>query len=110
MRNFLRTRGHIVLTFRSAKELLESPYLNETSCVISDVQMPAMNGLELLAQVRVRGYCAPFIFITGSSPDERVRDRALKAGAVCFLAEPVAAPDLIACLDAALQHGNGGRN
>jgi FixJ family two-component response regulator len=107
MRTFLRARGHLAHTFRSAEELLASPHLNETSCVIADVQLPAMNGLELLAEVRMRGYCPPFIFITGF-PDESVRDRALKAGAVCLFRKPFAPQDLIACLDAAL--GNGERN
>jgi FixJ family two-component response regulator len=87
--------------FGSAGELLESPYLNETSCVIADVQMPAMNGLELLANVRLRGCAVPFVFITGF-PDEGVRADALKAGAVCFLGKPCAATNLIACIGAAL--------
>jgi FixJ family two-component response regulator len=99
--NLLRSRGYIVHTFASAEEFLESPYLNDTSCVISDVQMSTMNGLELLANMRMRGYVVPFIFST-AFPDESIRARALKAGATCFLAKPFAAPNLIACLDAAL--------
>jgi FixJ family two-component response regulator len=99
--NFLRTCGYVVHTFGSAGEFLASTHLNDTSCVISDVQMPVMNGLGLLAQVRARGHAAPFIFITGCS-DESIRARALKAGAICFLTKPFAAPSLIACLDTAL--------
>jgi FixJ family two-component response regulator len=104
IRNFLRARGHVVDTFESAGEFLASPYLNDTSCVIADVQMPVINGLELLAQMRMRGYAAPFIFISGFL-DDSVRDRALKAGAICFLTKPFAAPSLIVCLDAALAQG-----
>jgi DNA-binding response OmpR family regulator len=62
-----------------------------------------MNGLELLANVRIRGYAAPFIFIT-AYPDESVRACAVEAGAA-FLAKPFALPKLIACLDAALAPG-----
>ena len=104
--NLLRSRGYVVRTFESAGELLESPDLNETSCVIADVQMPAMNGLELLANMRMRGSAARFVFIT-AFPDEGIRADALKAGAVGFLAKPCAATNLIACIDAALPRRAG---
>ena len=105
--NLLRSRGYIVHTFASADEFLRSPHLGETSCVIADVQMSGMGGVELLTDLRTRGYNAPFIFIT-AFPDENVRARALKAGALCFLAKPFTAPSLIGCLDAALQGDGGG--
>jgi FixJ family two-component response regulator len=101
MYNFLRSLGYVVHTFGSAEEFLGSPDLNETSCVIADVQMRAMNGLELPANMRMRDNAAPVIFVT-AYPDEIVRALALKAGAICFLAKPFAGPDLIACLDTAL--------
>jgi FixJ family two-component response regulator len=109
MNNFLRSLGYAVHTFRSAEEFLGSTRLNDTSCVISDVQMSPMNGFELLANMRVRGYAVPFIFIT-AFPDESVRARALLAGAASFLAKPFAMPKLVACLHAALasQGGNVG--
>jgi FixJ family two-component response regulator len=103
--NLLRSRGYVVYTFASAEEFLGSPHLHETSCVIADVQMATMNGLDLLTNLRATGYAAPFIFIT-AFPDESVRSRAMKAGATCFLAKPFAAPALIQCLDTALQ-GDG---
>jgi FixJ family two-component response regulator len=106
MNNLLRSRGYVVHTFSSAEEFLESSQLNSTSCVIADVQMSAMSGLELLANMRARGHSAPFIFIT-AFPDESIRARALKAGATCFLAKPFAAPSLIKCLDTALEHEGG---
>ncbi len=105
--NLLRSRGYLVHTFASAEEFLRSPHLNETSCVIADVQMSVMGGLDLLATMRRRGYDAPFIFIT-AFPDEGVRTRALRAGAICFLAKPFAAPSLIMCLDTALKGHRGG--
>lgn len=105
--NLLRSRGYIVHTFASAEEFLRSSQLNETSCVIADLQMSVMSGLDLLTNMRIRGYDAPFIFIT-AFPDEGVRARAMKAGAICFLAKPFAAPSLIMCLDTALKGHRGG--
>jgi len=64
--------------------------------------MSVMSGLDLLTHMRTDGYRTPFIFITAFL-DEGVRARALKAGAICFLAKPFAAPALIKCLDAALE-------
>jgi len=69
--------------------------------------MPAMSGLDLLILVRAQGYGAPFIFIT-AFPDESVRARALKAGAICFLGKPFAGPTLIQCLDTALEGHRAG--
>jgi len=100
--NLLMSRGYVVHTFASAEEFLGSGHLEETRCVIADVQMAAMSGLDLLASLRARGHQAPFIFIT-AFPDESVRARAMRAGAICFLAKPFAAPSLIKCLDAALR-------
>ena len=105
--NLLRSHGYAVHTFASAEEFLRSAHLNNTSCVIADVQMSVMSGLELLTAMRNQGYLAPFIFIT-AFPDESARARALKAGAICFLAKPFAGPALIKCLDTALQGHHGG--
>ena len=102
--NLLRSRGYVVHTFASAEEFLISPDRDETSCVIADVQMSAMTGLDLLTQMRAKGSDSPFIFIT-AYPDESIRARAIKAGAVCFLAKPFAVHKLIECLEAALEAG-----
>jgi FixJ family two-component response regulator len=105
--NLVRSLGHIVHTFASAEEFLRSPHLNDTSCVIADVQMPTMSGLELQAHLLAEGNRVPFIFITAFAV-ENARARALKAGATCFLTKPFAGEALINCLDAALQeHGDG---
>jgi FixJ family two-component response regulator len=100
--NLLRSHGYTVHAFASAEEFLRSAHLNDTCCVIADVQMSVMSGLDLLTLMRTQGYRAPFIFIT-AFPDESVRARALKAGAIGFLAKPFAGPTLIKCLDTALQ-------
>ena len=102
----MRSLGYIVHAFASAEEFLGSPHLNDTSCVIADVQMPAMSGLELQARLLAEGYRLPFIFITAFSVDN-ARVQALKAGAICFLAKPFAGEALIDCLHTALQgHGD----
>ena len=102
MNNLLRSLGYVVHTFESAEEFLASPHLNDTSCVVADVQMSAMSGIELLVTMRMQGHAAPFIVIT-AFPDENVRARAMDAGAIGFFAKPFATSILIACLDAALR-------
>jgi len=97
---FLRSHGYTVEAYPSAEHFLRSGRLNDTSCVIADLQMPGMSGLELLMTVRAQGYGAPFIFIT-AFPDETSRARALKAGAIGFLSKPFAGPTLINCLGVA---------
>ena len=99
---FLRSHGYSVQAFSSAEDFLRSGRLNDTSCVIADVQMPGMNGLELLAMMRAQGHGVPFIFIT-AFPDETTRARALQAGAICFLPKPFAGPTLINCVVVALE-------
>ena len=105
--NLLSSHGYLVYTFASAGDFLQSARLDGSSCVVADVQMPVMSGLDLLTHMRAQGHTAPFIFIT-AFPDESVRARALKAGAICFLAKPFAAPTLIECLGTALKGHRGG--
>lgn len=99
--NLVRSLGYAVETYASAEEFLHSPRLNDTSCVITDVRMPAMSGLDLQSHMIANGRRLPFIFITAFSV-ENDRARALKAGAVCFLAKPFDGDVLIKCLDTAL--------
>jgi FixJ family two-component response regulator len=102
MDNLLRSLGHTVRTFASAEEFLRSAHVNDTSCVIADVQMPAMSGVELQALLLGRGNRVPFIFIT-AFPKATIRERALKAGAICFLTKPFDRITLIKCLATALE-------
>jgi len=106
-KNLLSSHGYLVHTFASAGEFLQSARLNDSSCIISDVQMTALSGLDLLAHMRSQGYDAPFIFIT-AFPEESVRARALKAGAIGFLAKPFAGSALINCVEIALNDYRGG--
>jgi FixJ family two-component response regulator len=105
--NLLNSHGYLVHTFESAEDFLQSAHQVESSCVVADVQMSGMSGLDLLTHVRTRGNDVPFIFIT-AFPDESVRARALKAGAICFLAKPFAGPVLIGCVETALNRHAGG--
>jgi FixJ family two-component response regulator len=103
--NLVRSLGYAVETFASAEEFLHSPHLNDTSCVIADVRMPAMSGLDLQSHLIATGRRFPFIFVTAFSV-ESDRARALRAGAICFLIKPFDGDALIKCLDVALaQHG-----
>jgi FixJ family two-component response regulator len=105
--NLLRSLGYAVCTFVSAEEFLRSAHLDDTSCVIADVQMPGMSGVDLQARLLTQGYRVPFIFIT-AFPEKTIRARALKAGAICFLTKPFDRLTLIRCLDTALER-HGGR-
>jgi FixJ family two-component response regulator len=104
--NLLSSHGYLIQTFVSADDFLQSDRLDDSACVIADVQMPAMSGLDLLTHMRVKGYTVPLIFIT-AFPDENVRARALKAGAIGFLAKPFAGPVLIDCIETALNRHRG---
>lgn len=105
--NLLRSLGYRVCAFVSAEEFLRSGHLNDTACVIADVQMPGMSGVDLQAWLLTQGNRVPFIFIT-AFPEKTMRARALKAGAVCFLAKPFDRLTLIRCLDTALERQGGG--
>jgi FixJ family two-component response regulator len=105
--NLLSSEGYLVRTFASAEEFLQSPHLHGCACVVADVQMPGMSGVDLLDHMRAKGHNTPFIFIT-AFPEDRVRDRARNGGAVGFLAKPFAAPDLIKYVEAAIRPGDAG--
>jgi FixJ family two-component response regulator len=105
--SLVRSLGYIVHTFASAEEFLRSNRLDDFSCVIADVQMPGMSGVQLQDQLRDQGYRVPFIFFT-AFPDENIRARALAAGAVCYLTKPFDGGSLIQCLQAASKTHDGG--
>jgi FixJ family two-component response regulator len=102
IQTLLQSLGYNVHTFASAEDFLTSRQLHQTSCVISDVQMPGLSGIELEAVLRTEGYRIPVILVTGH-PDELIRDRARRAGEASFLSKPVGEANLIRCLDRALK-------
>jgi FixJ family two-component response regulator len=104
--SLLRARGYVVQTFASAAEFLGSPLLDTISCVITDVQMPDISGLQLQNLLRDQGRTVPIIFIT-AFPEESVRVRAMREGAVCFLSKASKASALIRCVEEALAARGG---
>ena len=106
--SLVRSLGYVAATFASAEEFLNSDRLIDTSCLISDVQMPGMSGVELHSRLTANGYRMPVILVT-AFPEEKVRARALKAGAVAFLTKPFSDEKLITCLESALKHHRGDR-
>ena len=101
MRRLMRSLGYGVEAFPSAADFLASPRLVETACLIADVNMPAMTGLELYRRLIEMGHAIPTILVT-AYPDNDVRTRALKDGVVCYLRKPVDEKHLMRCLHAAL--------
>jgi len=104
MRRLMRSLGYSVEAFPSAADFLASPRLVETACLIADVHMPAMTGLELYRHLIDAGYAIPTILVT-AYPDDDVRARALDDGVVCYLRKPVDEKRLMRCLRAALHSG-----
>ena len=102
----VRSLGYIAHTFASAEEFLASSQANDTCCMIADVQMPGMSGIELQSHLLAQGRRLPIIFIT-AFPEESARTKALNAGAVCFLTKPFDGPTLVRHLDAVLQGASG---
>jgi FixJ family two-component response regulator len=101
MRRLVVLLGYTVAEFPSAGDFLASHLLPETACLVTDVHMPGMSGVELHGRLIKLGYAIPTILLT-AYPDEVVRDRALKNGVVCYLSKPVDDGDLERCLRSAL--------
>jgi FixJ family two-component response regulator len=104
MRKLVMLLGYTVVEFSSAGDFLESHLLPQTACLITDVHMPGMSGVELHGRLIRLGHAIPTILLT-AYPDEVVRDRALKDGVVCYLTKPVDDGDLERCLRSALNPG-----
>jgi FixJ family two-component response regulator len=104
--NLLQSLGYVTRAFESAEEFLRSDHLDQTSCVIADVNMPVMSGVDLLLLLRNQDRRVPFIFIT-AFPDERIRARAFDAGALGFLTKPFERGHLIQYLEKALRLHDG---
>jgi FixJ family two-component response regulator len=94
-----------VKAFSSASAFLASENAGDTSCLIADVQMPAMTGVELYSRLVESGRAIPTIIVT-AYPDDGVRLRALNAGVICYLSKPLDADELLVCIRAALARAN----
>ena len=104
MRLLMESLGHSVEAFPSAADFLASPRLAETACLIADVHMPVMTGIELYARLIEAGHQIPTILVT-AYPDEAIRARALKGGIACYLLKPFDDNDLMDCVRKAVDGG-----
>ena len=103
MSSLLRSVGHAVYAFASAEELVASAALEKSDCVITDVRMPGMSGLELQRFIALSHPRLPVILMTAHASDEEVRFRALRDGAVEYLSKPLDEETLLTAIETALR-------
>jgi len=101
LKRLLRSHGYNIETFAAAADFLASPRLTETSCLIADVHMPTMTGIELFRSLVEAGHAIPTILVT-AYPNDTDRTQALKDGVFRYLRKPIDDKYLIRCLQAAL--------
>ena len=99
--SLVASAGHTPLVFASAEEFLQSEAPESAICLITDVRMPGIDGLELQRRVRLQHPGLPVIFITAHYDDE-IRQRALSQGAAGFLHKPFDAADLLGAIELAV--------
>jgi FixJ family two-component response regulator len=104
MRRLMRSLGYRIEAFASAADFLASPRLGETACLIADVNMPAMTGVELHRHLIDTGHAIPTILVT-AYPNDVDRLRASTDGVLCYLRKPLNQQELKRCLHAALTSG-----
>src|SRR5262245_10052921 len=102
MKNLVSMLGFSVDAFASAEAFLRSSQVQKTACVITDVQMPGMSGIDLQRRLVAEGNSTPIIFVT-AFPDESTRARVIRDGAICCLSKPLRKAHLLTCLDRALK-------
>jgi FixJ family two-component response regulator len=96
----IRSLGYALATYASAEDFLGSDHVNGTSCLITDLHLPGLSGLELYQRLLSDGFAMPTIIVTGH-PDETTRAQALAAGAVAFLSKPFGKKTIDDCVKAA---------
>ncbi|MEC9433275.1 MAG: response regulator [Pseudomonadota bacterium] len=106
MLGLMRALGWRSAGFASAESFLASPARAEAACIVSDLQMPGMDGLALLSRLARDGGAAPVILVTART-EPRLEDEARARGALCLLRKPVAPEALEACLARAMGAGPG---
>ena len=102
LRDLMESAGLTARCFGSAEEFLESDQENQIACLVADIRMPGMSGLELQAKLTAEGSRIPMIFITAHD-DAKVKMQAMKAGAVEFLSKPFDDEVLLKTVRAALK-------
>jgi FixJ family two-component response regulator len=102
LQGLLKSAGLLAQSFASAEEFLRSGHQHDTACLITDIRMPGMSGLELQAQLNADHCRIPTIFITAHG-DAKMRMQAMRAGAVEFLAKPFDDEALLESVRAAME-------
>jgi FixJ family two-component response regulator len=102
VKSLVTSLGFDVCTFASAEEFLKSPRVDDTDCLITDLQMPGLSGIELQKSLLAQDRQIPIIFMT-AFPEERMRTRAMDAGALGFLNKPFESQTLIKLIDKAIE-------
>ena len=100
--HLLRLLGYATASFASAEAFLKSGRVCDTACLIADVNLPGMSGVELQSRLLLDGHRMPIIFVT-AFPEEAIRARVLRDGALGYLSKPLQEQSLITCLDQALK-------
>jgi len=103
LQGFMKEAGLPAQSFASAEEFLGSDDLNQVGCLVADIRMPGMSGLELQARLNAERRRVPIVFITAHG-DESMKMQALRAGAVEFLAKPFDEEVLLDCVRAAMEN------
>jgi FixJ family two-component response regulator len=106
--DLVNAMGFFAEAFESAEDFLKSDDLHVTSCLIADVRMTGMTGIELHNRLIELGHIIPTILVT-AFPEDRDRARALQAGVICYLAKPFKDDDLLECVRSALEPREAGR-
>jgi FixJ family two-component response regulator len=97
LKDLVLSLGYEALAFSSGEQFVTSGRVADIACLITDLQMPGLNGFDLQARLMSEGYRTPVIFVT-AYPEDRVRTRAFDAGAVGFFEKPLDVEALVACL------------
>lgn len=102
LKDLMESAGLPARCFQSAEEFLEADERNQTACLVADIRMPGMSGLDLQAKLKAEGSRIPMIFITAHA-DAKLRMQAMKAGAIEFLSKPFDGEGLLQTVRAALK-------
>jgi FixJ family two-component response regulator len=103
LESLIRSAGLLVQVFASAEQFLESRVVSKTTCLVLDVRMPGMSGIELLSGLLSKGYQVPVIFMTAHATDEECRAEALSLGAVAYLIKPFHKNELLDAIFKAIE-------
>jgi FixJ family two-component response regulator len=106
IKELVESLGYRTRAFVSAQDFLQSGAITKTGCLITDLQMPGLDGLELQERLQAQGYRTPVILIT-AYPNEKHRSRAISVGAIGFLSKPFEEQSLVECLAVAMKRPLG---